>query len=529
MTSRMVGSVLTLVILLFSVVGGAAQNYTQIQWGMNKGVTPYAFGANINGTWSDLGTVNSVGNWILNPRQMYIRPSLLPGAYFASGNHGLTVSPAAPGTDFTNLYAYGGGTNNTVLIENDALDGWGMPALTASARTKNNSNLGAPAGIYAFAFNDRTTAPLSPAWAIYDEIRRYSGAGISTVNEINITEFGTPFSTDPYGAAYAVGNMSAGLYIQSGGECKPTNKCYNPATGVKDLTAVPASVALAIGNNGASFYTGLQFNYNALFGNDGVTDGQFATAIKMPRNDAVSWYYCDNTTSYPVFCTANTLGAFIWSDVKSAASVQKMYFSDAAGFLLRNANNANMLNVDVNSSYVNGLQILPSNTGVGVGLNAIGTDTNIGINIVPKGTGTVAITRLSVPQTATFNSGITVGVEGSTVGSVAFKNATSGTITLQPTTGALGTVTATLPANTGTIAETNLAQTFTAIQTFDTTIKLKGYTVAGLTAAHPCNAGAEGSMAYVTDANAPTYNTAVAGGGAVKVPVFCDGANWTAH
>jgi hypothetical protein len=126
-------------------------------------------------------------------------------------------------------------------------------------------------------------------------------------------------------------------------------------------------------------------------------------------------------------------------------------------------------------------------------------------------------------------NGLTVGVAGTTVGSVAFKNATSGTITLQPTTGALGTVTATLPANTGTIAETNLAQTFTAIQTFDTTIKLKGYTVAGLTAAHPCNAGAEGSMAYVTDATAPTYNGALTGGGAVKVPVFCDGSVWTSH
>lgn len=63
MTSRMVGSVLTLVILLFSVVGGATQTYTQMQWGVNKGTTPYAFGANINGAWSNLGTVSSAGVW----------------------------------------------------------------------------------------------------------------------------------------------------------------------------------------------------------------------------------------------------------------------------------------------------------------------------------------------------------------------------------------------------------------------------------------------------------------------------------
>lgn len=65
MTSRMVGSVLTLVTLLFSVVGGDAQTYTQMQWGMNKGVTPYAFGANINGTWSNFGTVSVTGTWSL--------------------------------------------------------------------------------------------------------------------------------------------------------------------------------------------------------------------------------------------------------------------------------------------------------------------------------------------------------------------------------------------------------------------------------------------------------------------------------
>lgn len=59
----MVGSVLTLIALLFSAGPVAAQTYTQMQWGMNKGVTPYAFGANINGTWRDFGTVSAAGVW----------------------------------------------------------------------------------------------------------------------------------------------------------------------------------------------------------------------------------------------------------------------------------------------------------------------------------------------------------------------------------------------------------------------------------------------------------------------------------
>lgn len=69
----------------------------------------------------------------------------------------------------------------------------------------------------------------------------------------------------------------------------------------------------------------------------------------------------------------------------------------------------------------------------------------------------------TIPTAGTF-TGLTIGVSGSTVGSVAFNNATSGSITLSPTTGALGSVTATLPANTGTLAELNLAQTWSAAQ-----------------------------------------------------------------
>ena len=41
-----------------------------------------------------------------------------------------------------------------------------------------------------------------------------------------------------------------------------------------------------------------------------------------------------------------------------------------------------------------------------------------------------------------------------------------------------------------------------------------------------CNSGRQGAHAFVTDANATTFNTSVAGGGSNKLPVFCDGTNW---
>lgn len=63
----------------------------------------------------------------------------------------------------------------------------------------------------------------------------------------------------------------------------------------------------------------------------------------------------------------------------------------------------------------------------------------------------------------------TLGASGA-LGSVAFGNATSGTVTLNTVTGALGTVTASLPANTGTLAELNLSQTWSALQTFSSRV-----------------------------------------------------------
>jgi len=55
-------------------------------------------------------------------------------------------------------------------------------------------------------------------------------------------------------------------------------------------------------------------------------------------------------------------------------------------------------------------------------------------------------------------------------------------------------------------------------------IRLKGYTVATLPAAP-----IQGDQAFVTDALAPAYLVAIAGGGAVVTPVFFNGAAWVAH
>lgn len=61
----------------------------------------------------------------------------------------------------------------------------------------------------------------------------------------------------------------------------------------------------------------------------------------------------------------------------------------------------------------------------------------------------------SVLMTLTDGAALTVGKSGTTAGSVALVNATSGSITVAPPTGALGAQTLTLPASTGTVAITS--------------------------------------------------------------------------
>jgi filamentous hemagglutinin len=87
-----------------------------------------------------------------------------------------------------------------------------------------------------------------------------------------------------------------------------------------------------------------------------------------------------------------------------------------------------------------------------------GTVTNAGgdltANSVVLGAGTVD-TKVVAGILTDGVGKVTLGVAGTTVGSVDFKNATSGTVTVAPVTGALGTVTISLPASTGTVALTN--------------------------------------------------------------------------
>lgn len=85
---------------------------------------------------------------------------------------------------------------------------------------------------------------------------------------------------------------------------------------------------------------------------------------------------------------------------------------------------------------------------------------NLTSNAVVLGAGTTD-TKVVAGIITDGTSKVTLGVAGTSVGSVDFKNATSGTITLSPPTGALGTVTLSLPAATDTLVGRATTDTMT--------------------------------------------------------------------
>ena len=138
--------------------------------------------------------------------------------------------------------------------------------------------------------------------------------------------------------------------------------------------------------------------------------------------------------------------------------------------------------------------------------------TTIGFNINIGTSQTTGVLTLGGPsQTATMTIGQSTLSQTTNIQAAATASGSTKTINLG--TGGLSGSTTTI----------NIGSTFGTTIVLNAPIQLAAYTVATLPAA-----GTAGRRAYVTDALAPTFLTALTGGGAVVCPAFDNGTAWVA-
>lgn len=387
-----------------------------------------------------------------------------------AGNVVLSSSPTIASPTFSGTVAGAGTIPNSVLVNSST---------TVNGQT---CTLGSTCTITAVAatITIGTTAVASGT----DQFILYNNAGtlgnVGTSGTGLVARVTSPtFTTPSLGAAAAASIAINSCTIGSAALCTTGNIL---AAGVFQLT-VANTLALVAGPNGttnptfvvdtstASAATGVKIT--------GAAAGSraFLAAISSATDEGLSIdakgsgtiRLGDTSTGSVILSRALTYGGVTLSNAVTGTGNMVLSASPTITGTLSTANqtitssSANAFAVGPNgttnptvnvitnvASAATGLQIASQAAGGGIALLALSSGTDESIAINAKGAGSVKLQTVGT-------GAVTIGSAGSVVGKVAFNNATSGTITIQPTTGALGSAVLTLPAVTDTLAGVSIA------------------------------------------------------------------------
>ena len=269
--------------------------------------------------------------------------------------------------------------------ELDVLSTIGQIAVLGGSRTSDSSNSGSNGSIGVTGFQVNNNAiNVQTGYGAYFEARQESGAGITIGVETDIAnQSGVSVVNQPY--SMGIPNSTMASWLASG-------------AGLTGLT--PATMALGIINNGSSFNSGIVFGANSLTGDDGTT-GQ-APAIVMAKGHTIQWY---GSANIPIGSISNT--------VANAANSTFLTMADGGMFITGNTGQVLVLVPSI-ANAVNEINLLASITGNPVQVIASGSDANIGINLISKGSGAIAANGKTLLSTSDTTPGqtpvaITVG------------------------------------------------------------------------------------------------------------------------
>jgi len=279
-----------------------------------------------------------------------------------------------------------------------------------------------------------------------------AGSPITASGTLALTVAGTsggiPYFSSGTTWATSAARAASALVVGGGAGAAPASV----TTGANVLTAL----GVAVGTDGAFITRG---------GNAGTP-----SAIVLTNASGTASININGTVGATTPSTvAGTTGTF--SGALEGASVSATGGLNLVGNITPSASFPFLSGYGLFGGVGTGVKFISDSVYTGVGNKVTGAG-EVSLLLFSNNTAQVELTHAGVlacgavtatTLTASATTSLLLGTAGSAVGNVGFRNATSGTTTLAPATGALGTQTVTLPL-TGTLAISSGAQTFTGVQ-----------------------------------------------------------------
>jgi hypothetical protein len=277
------------------------------------------------------------------------------------------------------------------LEQNAAISGYGTIGIHGAARSSGGTGGASEVdiGIAAFALHD-LAASTGSVCAIYGTAVRQSGVnGATHALEIDVANMGGtvqlfPHAMFPAGATQAAWFCSGGEITAAGG---------SPGT---------ASCAIGIVQNDsqavktANFDKGIIFHNTAIAGADGT--GGIGVAMAFAVGHASQWFNNSAQVVAEIVSTATT----------QAACNYRLDFSPFGVLLQDRGTGVTALQIEKTVNAANGLAMRPNTTGGAPALAAIGTDTNVDLRLLGKGTGVIRFGTWTSSADAPVDGYITV-------------------------------------------------------------------------------------------------------------------------
>lgn len=231
-------------------------------------------------------------------------------------------------------------------------------AIVAGAQTAHLNDNFNSIGVLGIAVANKPTGTGNAYGGYFEGFRHNNAIGGAYGVEIDSVTYATCGPTDPYQQA---ANQVIGLQLAAGAELSPTGQ-------------FPSNAAINIRNNGATYTRGIIFGADALTGCNGVTGT--AIAVQMAKGHGLVWYSGPNQSTSSIYglSTDYTKSNGIVLGDDSLAFVQNI-----DGKKIFDAEHS------VSGAGVNYPAVRGSGAGAPVQILARGSDTNIDIHLVPKG------------------------------------------------------------------------------------------------------------------------------------------------